>query len=302
MPDNQDVYEFAASGPVDASVRIGAGDLIVVAEPTQTVVVEVSPYDDSDASRSAAANTVVDFNRGRLRVEAPDGGTSWIFRRSARVRIEIRLPQDSRLRAHSGSADIRIDGRISAGELTTGSGDAHVGTASGDLMIRTGSGDVRTDHVGGELKVSTGSGDVYVNAVAGAVSATTGSGDVAIDDAQGTVSAQTASGDVRLHTVRSGEVRVVTASGDVSVGVPAGTRVWLDLNTVSGSTSSNLEMSSTPPAGGAQVNLRLQTVSGDIAVTRVSAPPTPPPPPPAPAAPPGVAEPPVPSAEPSTED
>jgi hypothetical protein len=44
---------------------------------------------------------------------------------------------------------------------------------------------------------------------------------------------------------------------------------------VSGSTRSNLDMSTTPIEGGTQVSLRLQTVSGDIAVSRVAAPVTP---------------------------
>jgi hypothetical protein len=265
-------YEFTHDGPIEANVRIGSGDLLVTAEPTSTVSVVVAASDSSDASRSAAAHTTVDFTDGRLRVETPESGGGWLFRRSGQLRIEIRVPLDSHLRASTGSADVRVDGQLGSADLNTGSGDTYVANTSGDLTIKTGSGDLRADNVGGELRVNSGSGDVTVRRAHGTVTVMTASGDVQIDDPRMSVTAQTASGDVRLRAVRSGDIRTNTASGDVSVGVPIGTRVWLDLNTVSGSTRSNLDMSAAPIEGGTQVSLRLQTVSGDIAVSRVAVP------------------------------
>jgi Putative adhesin len=264
-------HEFSHDGPADAQVKVGAGDLHVVAEPTSTVTVDVRPADDSDASRQAAANTLVDFSGDRLRVEVPESGGGWLFRRGARVDIDIRLPLRSRLRANTGSADVRLDGQLGTADLNTGSGDTFIGTVTGDLTVRTGSGDIHSDRVDGDLKVKSGSGDVFVGLCVGSVSVTTGSGDIEIDEARGEVNTHTASGDIRLRTVRAGDVRANTASGDVTVGVPAGTKVWLDVNTVSGTTTSHLEMASAPPEGGAQVNLGLQTVSGAILIQRVSA-------------------------------
>jgi hypothetical protein len=53
--------------------------------------------------------------------------------------------------------------------------------------------------------------------------------------------------------------------------VASGTGVWLDLNTVSGSTRSNLDMNQgAPPAGGHALTLRVATVSGDITINRVA--------------------------------
>jgi hypothetical protein len=54
------------------------------------------------------------------------------------------------------------------------------------------------------------------------------------------------------------------------VGVRAGTGVWLDLNTISGTTRNGLDMTAAPSgANGHQLNLRVQTISGDIGVHRV---------------------------------
>jgi DUF4097 and DUF4098 domain-containing protein YvlB len=269
MPDT---YEFPHDGPIEASVRIGGGDLTVIAEPTSTVSVLVAPGDGSDASRSAAAQATVDFTGDRLRVETPESGPGRFFRRSGQLRVEIRMPVDSHLQAFTGSADVRLDGRLGRVNLHTGSGDTYVAATSGDLIVKSGSGDLVADAVGGELRVNSGSGNVTVRRAGGPVVIVTASGDVDVDDPRGSVTAQTASGDVRLRAVRAGDIKANTASGDVAVGVPIGTRVWLDLNTVSGSTTTNLDMSTAPFEAGAQVTLRLNTVSGDIAVNRVTAP------------------------------
>ena len=79
----------------------------------------------------------------------------------------------------------------------------------------------------------------------------------------------TASGDLRLGAVRRGEVRLSTASGDVEVGVAAGTSVWLDLSTAAGTTRSNLEQSGPPASGKPDLSVHVSTASGDIELRRV---------------------------------
>ncbi len=268
-------YEFSADGPIEASVKIGGGDLTVSAEPTDAVVVQVAPGDDSEASRAAAADTVVEFSGNRLRVEPPESSGGWIFKQSARLRIDVRLPAESRLRAHTGSADIRLGGPLGSADINSGSGDVRADGVSGDLAVHSGSADLRADRVGGRVSFTSGSGDLSVAAVSGPVEINSASGDIHIDQAQSTVTVKTASGDVRLRSAQGPEVKVTTVSGDVTVGVPTGTGVWLDLNTVSGSTVSHLDMAAAPPAQGAALTLRLRTVSGDITVDRAAARPAP---------------------------
>ncbi len=265
-----DPQEFVCTGPIDTNIRVGAGLLTVATSPDPVAVVTVTPYDDNEASQVAAANTKVQFDDGRLRIETPDSHGGWIFKRNGRVRVDVRLPDDSRLRSHTGSADVRVEGQLRDADIHTGSGDTFISRTTGDLTVRSGSGDVHGEEIGGELRVSTGSGDLRVTRVTGAITAETASGDVSIDDAHATVRASTASGDVQIGAARGGDVRVNSASGDVAVGVPAGTGVWLDLNTVSGSTNSNLDMSAAPGESGAKLTLHVQTVSGDITVRRVA--------------------------------
>jgi hypothetical protein len=272
MNDN-DVHEFPCTGPIRADVRVRAGVITVTAEDRHTASVRVMPHDNSDASAAAAEETTVTFDDGRLRVEMPESDRSgWILRRSGRVRVDLRVPLDSRLAAYSGSADVHTTGRLGTATVRTGSGDVYVNEIDGDLTVDSGSGDVRVDLVGGALGVKTGSGDVRVIMTRGPMTAQVASGDVAVDHAAGAVRVSTASGDVRVGAAGGDQVQIKAASGDVSVGVPVGTKVWLDLSTLSGSTTTDLQVSGSAPPSDVQLNVRIHTLSGDIHLHRVGKP------------------------------
>jgi hypothetical protein len=265
-------HEFACTEPASATIRFGAGTLHVVAADRPGVSVLVSPYDDSESSRSAAANASVQFDGGQLRVDVSDAGRGWLFRRGGRVRVELRVPLDSQIRTQVGSADISTEGRLREVGVRSGSGDGHVAEAA-EVSFESGSGDLRVDRVTGSLRAKTASGDVSAVTVSGSASVDVASGDIEIGTAYGSVRATTASGDIRVGAAHSGRVQVNSVSGDVEVGIPTGTRVWLDLNTVSGSTTNDLDMAADAadrPHSEAAVNLHVRTVSGDIAVRRVA--------------------------------
>ena len=263
-------YEFATPKPVSASMRIGAGAIIVNAEETSTTTVVVSPYDDGEASRLAAQNTRVTLNGDRLHIEVPDSTGGWLFRRSGRIQIDLRMPLDSQIRIQVGSADLHTEGRLNLVEVKSGSGNVNTVDCE-NLWVQTGSGDVRAELVRGRLHAATGSGDVSAGRVQGPVQVNSASGDVSLDHVFGDLRVTSASGDVNVQAAHRGQVRINSASGDVFVGVPVGTKVYFDLGTMSGTTSSDLSVSPQAPAGGAALNLQVHTMSGDINVFRVGA-------------------------------
>lgn len=266
------MYEYPCPDPIAVDARVGAGTLTIVAEPRDTASVDVSPHDDTEGSRQAAADTRVQLTGGRLQIEAPDGG-GWLYRRSGRVRVEVRVPLDCRLQVKTGSAGVRCSGRYESGSVTSGSGDVGVEHATGDLAIKTGSGDVTVDRVDGQFTVDFASGDAHVGHVGGPAAAHSASGNVEILGAAGSVKATTASGQVAIGAACSGVVKVHSASGAVSVGVQRGTRVWLDLLTASGYTRTDLEMTEAAPAGDApDLTVQVRTASGDIEVHRSTSP------------------------------
>ncbi len=81
----------------------------------------------------------------------------------------------------------------------------------------------------------------------------------------------TASGDVEIGSVVAGEVRINSASGDIEVGIAKGSRLFVDAQTLSGDTSSELDLesgSTIETDEGPLVELKARSMSGDISVKR----------------------------------
>ncbi|MFS8479253.1 MAG: DUF4097 family beta strand repeat-containing protein [Micromonosporaceae bacterium] len=264
------MYEFDCPAPVHVLTRLGAGSLEITAEPRETATVEVTPYDETDAGREAAARTRVDLRDGRLTVEAPEG---WLLRRSPRLRVALRVPLDCTLHVKVASADTNCRGRYADAVVNTASGDVYVEHVTGDVSANTASGDLRFVEVGGQLRVNMASGDITAQAVGGELTIHSASGEVAVEQIAAGARVTTASGDVRIGAARRGVVRITCASGDVSVGVTEGTGVWLDLVTMSGKTRSDLSVTPAAPATGRPgLTVQVRTASGDIDVHRVTQP------------------------------
>jgi Putative adhesin len=279
--------EFPCSSPITVDLRIGGGSVELHAEPRDTAVVEVLPYDGSDGAQEAAAQTRVELSGDTLLIAAPEA-SGWLLRRSPRLRVTARVPAGSGGRLRVASADVSCHGEWGQVKLNSASGDVYLEHVSEDLTVNTASGDIRAMRIGGRLAVKTASGDVSVDQVGGPVDVTSASGDVHVDTAGSDVTVKTASGDTVVRAARQGTLRATTVSGDVSVGVVAGTGVWLDLTTLSGRTNTDLSMDAEGGTGTHHdLTLHVRTVSGDIEIRRVTTPTVPTPPaPPAPPAPP----------------
>ncbi|HLL66996.1 MAG TPA: DUF4097 family beta strand repeat-containing protein [Micromonosporaceae bacterium] len=263
--------EFECTGPVTATVRIGGGSLDVVAEERRTASVDVTPYDDTDASRFAAEHTVVELHGSDLTIAAPDTPAAWLWRPPARLRVTARIPIDSRIVLRLASARAVCQGRYAAGEISSASGDVAIDHVTGDLHARTASGEVTADRVDGDAQVRSASGQLRLGTVGRNAGTHTASGDVAIESVGGSLRAVSASGNVHVGGLRRGAARVKTASGDVHLGVVAGTALWLDLSSGSGVVHSDLATTATPTRPtGADLHVEVRTASGDIEVRRVA--------------------------------
>jgi DUF4097 and DUF4098 domain-containing protein YvlB len=264
------MYEFPLTRPVTVAAKIPSGHLEIIAEQRDNAIVDVQPWDDSPGAREAVAAVRVELTGDRLRVEGQTSGVRWLVGRSSRVRVLIYAPLDSGLDVGVASADVRCTGRFGESTVRSASGDISLQEVAGALTANLSSGDLRADRIAGAVEAHCASGDVAIGAVGGDLTIVTASGDVRVGGCAGSATVRTASGDVALDRVEPGTVQVTTASGDVRVGVPSGTAVWLDVNTVSGTTSTDLDMTGPPESGQAQLNLRLRTVSGDIEVRRAA--------------------------------
>jgi DUF4097 and DUF4098 domain-containing protein YvlB len=275
------MHEFPVTGPVRLRVEFGAGDIAIKAADTDRVSVDLRG--DGDSADALAAETVIEQRGDEVLVEVPR--RTGFLRRSPQLSLTVTLPEGSRVDVRSESADLDATGRLGdtqvkagsgdtrvehANDLTvqSGSGDVAVGTTDGFAALTAGSGDVTARQITGPGRVSTGSGDIRVERADGPLQANSGSGDVQVDAAEGDVNANTASGDQYVSRIARGRVKLNSASGDISVGVVDGTPVWLDVNTLSGSVASALSGGEPPVDGEDAVELRVNTVSGDISLAR----------------------------------
>jgi DUF4097 and DUF4098 domain-containing protein YvlB len=203
------------------------------------VVVEVEgPREDDVVIEQRGDEIVVQVDRKR------------IFGAGGDHRVCVRSPQGTSVEASVASADVEGQGRFGSLKINSASGDVSFQEAEG-VEINTASGDVELGRAGGPVKVNSASGDV----------------DVA--ELGGDVRVRTASGDLRLGSVAAGKLSVQSASGDVEVGIARGSAIWMDVSSMSGDTSCELDARDEPPAEGKPlVELKARTMSGDVTVKR----------------------------------
>lgn len=270
-------YRFETHRPVHLAVEIGRGDVRVTATDTTESRVLITGRD--------ADLVEVRQEDDRIAVKGPKQRS--LFSGGDRLDVDVTVPAGSEVAVRTGSADVRIEGTIGAGQVKSGSGEVVVDTATGPLQVETGSGDIQVRdaqgglqaksgsgdvaarEVGGSLMVSTGSGDVQVTTARAAAVVKTGSGDLQVGEAQGDLSFATGSGDLVVRAAYRGRLTAKGASGDLHVGVPAGVPVWTDISTVSGEIRSSLIGAGEPEPGAEHLELRAKTVSGDVVLTQV---------------------------------
>ena len=261
----------------------GARPQIEVGNPAGSVSVECIEGADALDVQVEALNDAAEELLDEVAIEATEGDPDG---RASRVRLRITVPErrlwenpefsvrittppgaDARIAV--ASADVDLRGRFGDVTVTGASGDLAVEEAS-EVELRSASGDVRVGTVHGAAYVRSASADVRIGRVGGALRVRGGSGNVTVEHAADAV-ISTASGDVTVVSATGETVQVRTASGDVSVGVPPGLRVWLELHSVSGRITSHLD-DDIDDTGDARpdLTLNLESVSGDLLIGRAA--------------------------------
>jgi hypothetical protein len=267
---------FDVQGPVELDVRLTSGDIEV--DPTAEGRVEIELIAHDEESQRLVDNARIELSphghRPTILVDVPQkkGFSISIFGRSG-IECRIRCPHDSGLSVRTKSADISARGTLGGLNVQTASGDLDVNRVSGGVNGKSASSDFSAREVGGGVNIQTASGDIDLSIARGPINVTSVSGDISIGEAYDNVNANSVSGDQDHGAVMQGVVAAHSVSGDVTIAVRRGSKAFLDCTTVSGDTTSELELTSDAPAGdGPLVEIRAKTVSGDIRITRAPAP------------------------------
>ena len=215
-------------------VRTGSGELTVTAGEPGVVQVtgHIRGYADrwtpdapgvvADRVRTLEANPPIFLDGDVLRIGHLDRSRH----RQVGIHYEMVVPANTRVRARTGSGDVRVAGVTGPVEATTGSGRLELTAVGGDADVRTGSGPIVVAGFDTALRARTGSGRIRVEGAPGGVwSLRTGSGGIRVDlpdDAAFEVDARTSSGDVRTShpVVARDEIRRGQLQGTVRGGGP----------------------------------------------------------------------------------
>ncbi len=220
-------------------ISVPAGRVLLETDDAAETVVEVEGPAEQDAK--------IQLHGGEVVVEV--GRKVFGFRGDHAIRV--RAPHGAEVDAKVASADVEGHGRFGRVEVNSASGDVTFEEVGARLAVNTASGDVEIGHVAAEAKINSASGDVTIGA------------------ADADLRVRTASGDQQVRSAASGTVELQSASGDVEVGIRRGSRVYVDLSSMSGDTSSELELSDAPPSSdGPLVEVKARTMSGDITIRR----------------------------------
>ena len=261
-------WEFAAAGPIEAEISVPAGEISLTATQGETVSVSLQPsHGGSRSAENLIADTEVSFENGKLTVEVPKRGH---LRGDASVDLRVELPEGSSASVNTASADLRCTGELGSLSGHTASGDVTADRISGQADLSTASGDVRLADVAGPLTIQTASGDASIERAGDDVTVNSASGDVRIKHAAGSAEVKTASGDVRIDSISAGRVNTNSVSGDVTVAVPSGVGVYLDLSSLSGHVKSELDAEQDGAGRDATLTVSCRSLSGDIRITRAN--------------------------------
>ena len=270
---------FTTPGPLTLRIRNTSGEIRLETAEGDETTVELEALRNDDVSQAAVEAARVELRERagghELRVEIPERGSTsklgFLFSRSPEVLVRVTSPPGADLQVQTRSADLDARGRFGSAEIETTSGDVEITELVRRLRLRDVSGDVRIGHIGRNAEIQTVSGDVTVEAGEGAVTLQSVSGDLAVRAAGGPVTLNSVSGDQRAEGAGNGPVSAQSVSGDIRIGIRPGVRVWIDAASRSGDVTSELEVRDGQAAEGPVAELRLQSLSGDIAIVRSAA-------------------------------
>jgi hypothetical protein len=270
---------FATPQPVTATVEVAGAHVRVTASERTDTTVTVAPIDPaSRKDLKVAEKTKVAYADGRLSVKTTAAGD-----KNGSVAITIDLPAGSSLAAYLAHSDIHATGALGGGEVHMASGRVQLDRVDA-LKANVASGQVTVGHVAGGTDVEGGAFAIRIGAADGPVGIENSGGqawigharasvtlrsagcDFDIDRADASVTATTASGAIRIGRITNGTASLTNASGDIEVGVPAGTAAYVAAKSERGAVRDHVSGQGDPARPGNEVTVHARTRHGDIIV------------------------------------
>jgi DUF4097 and DUF4098 domain-containing protein YvlB len=159
-----------------------------------------------------------------------------------RLRIEVRMPKDADLNAHTG------DGSVEASSI------------NGNVAVETGDGSVRANSLTGTIDLHTHDGSINVDTLKGDIKLRTGDGSIEGRELDGKLEADSGDGHIRVAGRFDG-LLIKTGDGSVDTRVLPGSKMASSWNIHTGDGSVDLSL-----PGDFQANIDASTGDGHISV------------------------------------
>ncbi len=264
-------HAFPLGGPINLVVQLGQGTLIIDARDDVTeATVTLTAREPEVLERFK-----VELRGSTLTVSGPHqrglsdllGG--WRKSRDA-VDVTIVVPAGTAAKLETATAAITVTGRIGPAEVSTAHAGIDLGTVTGDLKLQYGKGESRVEAVTGSVQLKAGKADAHFGRILGSITSGLGSGSLAATEVRGDLHARSGAGSTSVDAAY-GNVDLATGTGSLTVGIPDGVSVRLDVATGSGRLLSDLPVEDAPKAGSRPVKLRAHTGKGDVRLLRAPA-------------------------------
>ena len=227
---------FQVSGPVDLEVLTRSGDITVRNGSPGTVSIHAKIHSgDSWFGGDHKAEVQELQNNPPIRQNGNEIRIDYVNMHNISIDYELSMPQESAVRAHTGSGNQVVEGIKGNIDLQSGSGDLRLARLTGEMHFQTGSGNVRGHDLSGPAKVKAGSGDIEIEETgAGDVDIRTGSGNITVNGVNGGFHAEAGSGDIHGNGSPKNMWNVRTGSGNVNLRVPSDASFDVDISSSSG--------------------------------------------------------------------
>ena len=258
-------WNFPTTEPIDLLVEVAAGSVRITAEATDTVTVDVRSTKSGHEGDEHATAVQVDFADGRLEIVEPRNRHTWM-RFNSGLDVRVTLPAGSQCSASTASADVTASGELGSLNVKTASGAIRAEAVTGEVDVNSSSGRIAIGDAASRVSANSASGAIEIGRAGGNLDVNNVSGKVEIGRAEADASIDTASGRIKIGSLSRGQADINTVSGEVKVHIAKGIGVYLDMTSLTGRVTSELE----PSDASDRVDLRLRcrSISGAIRVAR----------------------------------
>jgi DUF4097 and DUF4098 domain-containing protein YvlB len=234
---------YTVSGRANVRIDTNDGGVRVSTSDTKTVEFRVE-YEGYELDRNLHIETRQNGDQVELVARVTGHwGFSW-GTHGRRLRIEVRMPKDADLNAHTGDGSVEassINGNVT---VQTGDGSIRANSLTGTIDLHTNDGSINVDTLKGNLRLHTGDGSIEARELDGKLDADSGDGHVRIAGRFDALNIKTGDGSVDTRVLPGSKMasswNIRTGDGSVDLSLPGDFQANIDASTGDGHISVGL--------------------------------------------------------------